>query len=83
MDEIHLSHMREAIVAARNSPALPFGVVIVARATGAVLARGSNRTDESPTFHAEIDAINRCAAAHPGIDWKGLDLYTTAEPCPM
>jgi len=34
-------------------------------------------------WHGEIDAINRCAAEHPGIDWKRLTLYTTAEPCPM
>lgn len=36
-----------------------------------------------PTFHAETDVIDTCAAAHPGIAWKALDLYATAEPCPM
>jgi tRNA(Arg) A34 adenosine deaminase TadA len=75
--------MRAAIDAARRVPTLPFGAVLVRRHTGDVVAVGVNRTDESPTFHAEVDALNRCAAQHPGIDWSDLDLYTTAEPCPM
>lgn len=79
----HESAMRRAIAAAQRAPALPFGVVIVRRDAGQVVAVGVNRTDDSPTFHAEIDAINRCAAAHPGIAWNELDLYATGEPCPM
>jgi tRNA(Arg) A34 adenosine deaminase TadA len=30
-----------------------------------------------------MDAINHCAARHPGIDWQALVLYTTGESCPM
>jgi len=75
--------MRQALAAARQTPALPFGAVIVRRQTGQVVAVGVNRTADSPTLHAEIDAITRCAAEHPGIDWSTLDLYSTAEPCPM
>lgn len=74
--------MRRAIELARGVD-LPFGAVIVRRGTDEVLAEGVNRTDKSPTLHAEIDAINRCASMHPGIDWRELDLYATAEPCPM
>ncbi len=74
--------MRRALAVARKLD-LPFGAIIVRRETGEVLAEGVNRTDESPTFHAEIDAINRCASQHSGVDWRELDLYTTAEPCPM
>jgi len=74
--------MRHAIRLA-SSVDLPFGALIVRRGTGEILAEGVNRTDESPTLHAEIDAINRCASRHPGIDWRELDLYATAEPCPM
>ena len=74
--------MRRAIAVARTVD-LPFGAVMVRRTTGEILAEGVNRTDESPTLHAEIDAINRCAASNPGLDWRELDLYTTAEPCPM
>jgi tRNA(adenine34) deaminase len=81
MDDRH--PMRQAIEAARHTPTLPFAAVIVRRDTGEVLAVGANRTGESPTLHAEIDAINRCAASQPGLRWEDADLYTTAEPCPM
>jgi tRNA(adenine34) deaminase len=79
----HERAMREAIAAAQRAPALPFGAVLVRRHTGQVVAVGVNRTEKSPTLHAEIDAINQCAADHPGIAWNELDLYATAEPCPM
>jgi tRNA(adenine34) deaminase len=79
----HERAMRQAIAAAQRAPALPFGAVLVRRHTGQVVAVGFNRTDDSPTFHAEIVAINTCAAEHPGIAWNELDLYATAEPCPM
>jgi len=79
----HEDYMRQAIALAKQVPRLPFGAVIVRRATGEIVAEGFNRSSESPTFHGEIDAINRCAAAHRSIDWTELDLYTTAEPCPM
>lgn len=79
----HEDFMRRAIALARQVPEVPFGAVIVRRATGEIVAEGWNRSSENPTLHGEIDAINRCAAAHRSIDWTGLDLYTTAEPCPM
>jgi len=79
----HEDYMRRAIALAKQVPRLPFGAVIVQRATGEIVAEGVNRSADSPTFHGEIDAINHCAAAHPSIDWTELDLYTTAEPCPM
>ncbi len=79
----HEDYMRRAIALARQVPRLPFGAVLVRRATRDIVAEGFNRSSESPTFHGEIDAINRCAAAHASIDWTELDLYTTAEPCPM
>ncbi|GJL51225.1 MAG: hypothetical protein NPIRA01_24520 [Nitrospirales bacterium] len=76
-------YMRLAIVMAQKVPQHPFGAIIVQHATGQVLAQGFNRSSRNPTFHGEVDAINRCAAAHVRIDWTTLDLYTTAEPCPM
>ena len=79
----HEDYMRQAIALAKQVPRLPFGAVIVRRATGEIVAEGFNRSSESPTFHGEIDAINRCAAAHSSIDWTEVDLYTTAEPCTM
>jgi tRNA(Arg) A34 adenosine deaminase TadA len=76
-------YMRLAIAMAQNVPLFPFGAVIVRRTTGEVLAQGYNRSSLNPTYHGEIDVINRCAADHSPLDWTELDLYTTAEPCPM
>jgi tRNA(Arg) A34 adenosine deaminase TadA len=79
----HATLMRRAIAQAKEVPLLPFGAVLVRGTTGEVLAEGHNRTTISPTYHGEIDVINRLAADQPKADWGGLALYTTAEPCPM
>jgi tRNA(Arg) A34 adenosine deaminase TadA len=79
----HARFMLRAIEEAKKVPALPFGAVIVHGQTGEEIAAGHNLSTDSPTFHGEIVVINRCAAAHPAIDWTQLVLYTTAEPCPM
>src|SRR5262249_57715649 len=79
----HATFMRRAIAQARQVPLLPFGAVLVRGATGEVLAEGHNRSAASPTFHGEIDVINRLAAGQPRVDWGSLVLYTTAEPGPM
>jgi len=79
----HERYMRLAIAQAQQVPELPFGAVIVAGASGEVLASGHNRSKENPTVHGEMDAINNLAAKQPPADWSGLALYTTAEPCPM
>jgi len=79
----HQRYMRLAIAQAQKVPELPFGAVIVDSPTGAVLAEGHNRSKENPTFHGEMDVINRLAADQPKVDWDSLVLYTTAEPCPM
>jgi len=79
----HENFMRRAIALAGNNPKYPFGALLVDAANGSVVAEGWNRSAQNPTWHGEIDAINQCAAKHPGIDWTKLILYTTAEPCPM
>src|SRR5262245_8025100 len=61
----HETFMRRAIAQAKEVPLLPFGAVLVRGATGEVLAEGHNRTTISPTYHGEIDVINRLAAEHP------------------
>ena len=76
------SHMRRAIRLAANNPKYPFAAVIVDEEKK-VVGEGWNRSAQNPTWHGEMDAINKCAAAHPRIDWTGLTLYTTAEPCAM
>jgi hypothetical protein len=79
----HTTFMRRAIAQAQQVPLLPFGAVLVRGATREVLAEGHNRTAANPTFHGEIDVINRLAADRPQVGWDSLVLYTTAEPCPM
>jgi len=75
--------MRRAIALTTNCPDLPFGAVIVRSDTGEIVAEGWNRTAINPTWHGEIDAINRLAAAGLAAHGRDLVLYTTAEPCPM
>jgi tRNA(Arg) A34 adenosine deaminase TadA len=79
----HERYMTRAIALATNVPDLPFGAVIVDGLSGTILAEGWNKTALNPTWHGEIDAINRLAAAGLGSESKHLVLYTTAEPCPM
>jgi tRNA(Arg) A34 adenosine deaminase TadA len=78
---MHERFMRRAIELAANAPDLPFGAVIADAGSGAILAEGWNRTGLNPTWHGEIDALNRLAES--GVVGSGPTLYTTAEPCPM
>lgn len=77
------AHMRTAIRLAENVPKYPFGALLVDQQKGVVVGEGWNRSVNNPTWHGEMDAINKCAASHPKIDWTMLTLYTTAEPCAM
>lgn len=79
----HVRYMRRAIELAGNVPNAPFGAVIVDMQTGLIVAEGWNQTSVNPTWHGEIDAINRMVLSGSGIETKQLALYTTAEPCPM
>ena len=79
----HEMFMRRAIELARGNPGAPFAAILVERDSGAIVAEGINRHTENPTWHGEIDVINRCAARDHAVDWARLRLYTTAEPCCM
>lgn len=79
----HEHYMRRAIALAAHVPDRPFAAAIVDRDTGEVVAEGWNKSEENPTWHGEIDAINRLVASGNRIDGSRLVLYTTAEPCPM
>jgi len=80
---MHEPFMRQAIMLAQRNPAAPFGALLVDVETGRIVTEGLNRGGENPTWHGEIDAINRLAAVDPDADWKRLRLYTKAEPCCM
>lgn len=79
----HESWMALALAEACRNPAAPFGAIIIDRETGNIACKGVNRDRDSPSFHGEIATINACAKAHPGLNWKRMAIYTTAEPCPM
>lgn len=57
----HEMFMRRAIELAAYVPAVPFGALIVDRRTGEIVAEGWNKSSANPTWHGEIDAINRLA----------------------
>lgn len=75
-------YMKRAIQLAANQPKYPFGALLVDPSRG-VVGEGWNRSVLNPTWHGEMDAINKCASANTSIDWSKLTLYTTAEPCAM
>ena len=79
----HEMFMRRAIELASKVPDVPFGAVIVDRSSGQIVAEGWNKSSANPTWHGEIDAINRLAESLADFDGSQLALYTTAEPCPM
>ena len=80
--------MRDALAEAEAAAArgeVPVGAVLVDGASGRVLARAGNRTEElaDPTAHAEMLAIRAAAAELGAPRLAGCDLYVTLEPCPM
>lgn len=82
------SHMAQALAEARAAAGrgeVPVGAVLVDSATGAVLARAGNRTEErhDPTAHAEILVIREAAAQAGAARLPLADLYVTLEPCAM
>jgi len=64
---------------------VPVGAIVVDGATGEVLARAGNRTEElaDPTAHAELLALRAAAALRRAPRLTDCDLYVTLEPCPM
>lgn len=79
----HELHMRRAIALTANAPTRPFAAVIVHGGSGETLAEGWNRSDISPTRHAEVEALNALFRGGNEGDGRELMLYSTAEPCPM
>jgi tRNA(Arg) A34 adenosine deaminase TadA len=79
----HELYMRRAIELAEYVPQLPFGAVLVDNTSGKIVAEGWNQTVRGPLWHGEIDAIVRLSDRQNTVDWSGISLYSTAEPCPM
>ena len=71
--------------AAAERGEVPVGAVLVEAASGRVLARDGNRTEDraDPTAHAEALVIRAAAAARGRPRLPDCDLYVTLEPCAM
>jgi tRNA(Arg) A34 adenosine deaminase TadA len=71
--------------AAAGRGEVPVGAVLVDGASGELLARAGNRTEEfaDPTAHAEMLVIREAAASVGAPRLVGCDLYVTLEPCAM
>ena len=80
---MHEQLMKRAILIALQNPSAPFGALLADVETGEIVAEGVNRGSENPTWHGEIDVINRYARQHSEVDWARFRLVTTAEPCCM
>ena len=88
MTEEKISFMDLALAEARAAAErgeVPVGAVLADGATGKILARAGNCTEElkDPTAHAEMLVI-RAAATQEGLKrLQDADLYVTLEPCAM
>ena len=67
-------YMKRAIRLGGNNPKFPFGALLVDQEKGVVVGEGWNRSVHNPTWHGEMDAINKCAAANEKIDWTRLTI---------
>ncbi len=81
----HQKWMVHAIELARENKKFPFASVVVRDQDQHLVGEGINKSHINPTWHGEMIAINSVVARYgkTAIDWSGLTLYTTAEPCPM
>lgn len=81
--------MRRAIELALGARAAgndPYGAVIADPTRGVIVAEGANHAARDPIWHGEMAAIHNLSrlSAHSVYDIAAsLELYTTAEPCPM
>ena len=82
-EEMMLLAIEEAKKAAEIGE-VPVGAVIVDE-TGEIIATGHNmrETENCPTAHAEIVAIEKAALVKKSWRLTGCTLYVTLEPCPM
>ncbi len=84
-DNQHMRSALEQALYAQASGEIPVGAVIVMRATGQIVSSGYNlvETDENPTRHAEIIAIEAACRMLQNKNLNECDLYVTLEPCAM
>ena len=80
--------MRRAIElaqAAQRAGGDPYGAVIADPRIARIVAEGRNNASSDPIWHGEMSAITNLSNLHGDVYAiaGSLELYTTAEPCPM
>ena len=79
----HEKYMRLAIAESAHTRNIPAAAVIVKPATGEVMARGINNSDDDPTKHSELACIGNYIERNGNRAWDDCVIYTIAEPCTM
>ena len=85
--QIHLQWIeqaRELAEIAQKQGEVPVGAIVV-DALGNAIAKAYNtkETDQDPTAHAELRAIQAACQTRKSWHLGGCTLYVTLEPCPM
>lgn len=81
--EYYMNLALELAREAYSAGEIPVGAVIVHGGRVIASARNTNRTQNNPTRHAEIIAIEAAAECLKNERLGGCDLYVTKEPCAM
>ena len=83
-DEEYMTLCIELAKKAAQMGECPVGAIVI-DGDGQIIGRGYNRreTDNSPTAHAEIIAIEEAARKLDSWRLSDCTLYVTLEPCPM
>ena len=84
VDEEYMRICLELAQKAYDMGECPVGAVVTDE-NGEIIGRGYNlrETNESPTAHAEIIAIEEASRVKKSWRLNGCTLYVTLEPCPM
>lgn len=84
MNDVH--YMKAALDQARlafSEEEIPVGAVVVQNGEIISAGRNTNRLENCPTRHAEINAIEKAAVILKNERLNGCTLYVTKEPCAM
>lgn len=76
--------LEEAKKAFKNNE-VPIGAIIINEETGEIISTAHNlcETDNNPTKHAELIAIERATKHINNKNLSEYSIYVTLEPCPM
>jgi len=86
---MQMKYIRRTIELAKEAVAAggsPYGALIVDPELGQIIAEGSNNASHNPIWHGEMSAIKNLSDLSSKPVYaiaSSLELYTSAEPCPM